>query len=67
VKDQITKTIELGELVLAVFDEAAQHSTDPREISRLATQAVSSLLWHMPQPGRARPSRTYNCPPRIYN
>jgi hypothetical protein len=60
VKEQTPKTIELGELVLAVFDEAAQQSADPREISRLATQTVSSLLGHMPQPRRARPPRIYN-------
>jgi len=47
-KTKIRKTAPLGELILAVFDKAAQYSTNPREISRLATQAVSHLLWHAP-------------------
>ena len=34
----------LGELVVAVFDKTAECNTDPREVSRLATQAVVSLL-----------------------
>jgi hypothetical protein len=37
-------TVQLGELVVAVFDSAAEHSTDPREVSRLATEAVVGLL-----------------------
>ena len=38
------KAVPLGELVLAVFDEAAQYSPDPREVSRLATKAVANML-----------------------
>ena len=38
------KTTQLGELVAAVFDEAAYYSADPREISRLATRAVAHLV-----------------------
>ena len=38
------KTAELGELVAAVFDKAALYSTDPEEVSRLATRAVMHLL-----------------------
>jgi hypothetical protein len=38
------KQAELGELVVAMFDEAANYSTDPREVSRLATWAVNDLL-----------------------
>jgi hypothetical protein len=52
--------MKLGDLVLAVFDEAAQQTADPREISRLASQTVSHLLRHMPQPGRSRPPRVHN-------
>lgn len=37
-------TVQLGDLVVAVFDDAAQYSTDPREVSRLATQVVLHLL-----------------------
>jgi hypothetical protein len=38
------KTAQLGELVVAAFDEAARYSADPREVSRLATQAVVHML-----------------------
>jgi hypothetical protein len=48
-KKHIRKTVPLGELILAVFDKAAQYSADPREISRLATQTVSQMLWHAHQ------------------
>ena len=34
----------LGELVVAAFDVAAQHSSDPREVSRLATRTVMDML-----------------------
>lgn len=37
-------TAELGELVVAVFDAAAIYSTDPREVSRLATQVIVKVL-----------------------
>jgi hypothetical protein len=37
-------TVELGELVVAAFDSAAQYSTDPREVTRLATEVVAHLL-----------------------
>jgi hypothetical protein len=40
------KTTELGELVAIAFDHAARYSTDPREVSRLATQAVTRMLRH---------------------
>jgi hypothetical protein len=36
--------VELGELVVVVFDVAAKCSADPREISHLATTAVKNLL-----------------------
>ena len=38
------RTVQLGELVVAVFDEAARFSTDPQEISRFATQTVVHML-----------------------
>lgn len=38
------ETAQLGELVAATFDEAAQYSSDPREVARLATQSVSKML-----------------------
>jgi hypothetical protein len=34
----------LGELVAAAFDTAAQYSSDPAEVSRLATGAVIRML-----------------------
>ena len=37
-------TVQLGELVVAAFDNAAQHSADPRVVSRLATDLVVHLL-----------------------
>ncbi len=48
-RTQIPKTVPLGELILTVFDKAAQYSADPQEISRLATQTVSHMLWHTPR------------------
>lgn len=38
------RTATLGDLIAAVFDEAARFSVDPMEVSRLATQAVWRLL-----------------------
>jgi hypothetical protein len=43
-RTQVHKTVQFGELVVAVFDEAAQYSTDPEEVSRLATTAVKDML-----------------------
>lgn len=39
---------------MAAFDGAARYSTDPREVSRLATQAVAHLLHHARRLGRIR-------------
>jgi hypothetical protein len=49
------KTVQLGELVAAVFDEAAHYGTDPEQVSRLATRAVQHML-------RRTPSRTPQAP-----
>ena len=43
-KTHVHKTALLGDLVVAAFDEAARHSADPREVSRLATRTVARLL-----------------------
>lgn len=43
-RTNIHKTAELGELVVAAFDKAAQYSTDPRQVSRMATRAVVHML-----------------------
>lgn len=37
-------TAPLGELVVAVYDEAARYSTDPGEVSRLATRTVARMV-----------------------
>jgi len=34
----------VGDLVAAVFDAAAHYSSDPKEVSRLATQTVMHML-----------------------
>jgi hypothetical protein len=54
-RTQIPKTIPLGDLVLTVFDNAAKYSADPREVSRLATQTISHMLWHTPRSKTSRP------------
>jgi hypothetical protein len=43
-RTQVHKTTQLGELIVAVFDEAAYYSADPREVSRLATRAVTQMV-----------------------
>ena len=43
-KTQVYRTTQFGELVVAAFDGAAGYSTDPLEVSRLATQAVTHIL-----------------------
>jgi hypothetical protein len=42
----IRRTIRIGEMIAAQFDEAARHSTDPVEVARAATLAVGHLLLH---------------------
>jgi hypothetical protein len=49
---------DLGELVVAVFDIAAQYSTDPREVSRLATRVVMQIVRRACKARVARPSPT---------
>jgi len=43
-RTRVHTTAQLGNLVVAAFDGAARYSTDPREVSRLATQAVAHML-----------------------
>jgi len=43
-RTHVQKSAQLGELVVAVYDQAARFSTDPREVSRLATLAIAHLL-----------------------
>ena len=43
---KVRRTTKFGDLVLTAFDSAAQCSTDPAEVSRLARQMVMHLLRH---------------------
>ena len=43
-KDKTKQTVTIGDLILTVFDKAAQFSLDPKEVSRLATQTVAHML-----------------------
>ncbi len=56
----VQKTVRLGELVVAAFDKAALESNDPRQVSRAATLAITSML--------RRGLKTYisHSPPTIY-
>jgi len=53
-------TVQLGELVVAVFEEAARDCHDPRQAARLATSAVMHLIWRARRTSyRARRMRFY--------
>jgi hypothetical protein len=43
-RPDLRKTAELGEVVAAAFDKAADYSSNPRKVSRLVTQAVALML-----------------------
>ena len=43
-RGDLRKTAELGEVVAAAFDNAADYSTNPRKVSRLVTRAVALML-----------------------
>ena len=43
---KVRQTGEFGDLVVTAFDSAAQCSTDPAEVSRLARQMVMHVLRH---------------------
>jgi len=49
----VRDTARLGDLIVAVYDIAAQYSKDPREISRLATSAVQSMLRRSDEPSNS--------------
>jgi hypothetical protein len=51
----IHKTAQLGDLIVAAFEEAAHYSTDPKEVSRLATMAVMHM-WRRARMALALPS-----------
>jgi hypothetical protein len=50
------KTASLGDLIVTAFDQAAQYSSDPVEISRLATQAVQHMISHPQRVSGDRPA-----------
>jgi hypothetical protein len=43
-RTQTQEKIRLGDLIVAIFDEAANYSSDPNEVSRLAALAVMHML-----------------------
>ncbi len=43
-KTNLRRTAELGEVVAAAFDNAADYSANPRRVSRLVTRAVAVML-----------------------
>ena len=45
-KAKVLQTGKFGDLVVTAFDSAAQCSTDPAEVSRLARQMVMHVLRH---------------------
>jgi hypothetical protein len=53
------KTVLLGDLVVAVFDIAAQYGSDPRMVSLLATRTVVRVLGRTP---RTSPRRHVTAP-----
>ena len=57
-RKQNRATARLGDLVAAVFDEAAEYSKDPEEVSALATRAVAHILRRRAgRPQARRPKR----------
>ena len=50
-------TAELGEVLAALYDEAAKLSEDPKLVARLATRALADLLDRAPPRPRATPAR----------
>jgi hypothetical protein len=43
-----SRTAQLGEVIAALFDEAARTSKDPRVVTRVATRALADLLRRAP-------------------
>ena len=42
-------TAQLGDLIAAAFDEAAGYTSDPKQVSSLATRAVLHMLRRAPK------------------
>jgi hypothetical protein len=67
-KTKVHQTAEFGDLVVTAFDSAAQCSTDPAEVSRLARQMVMHVLRHArstfePPPNGTHQGGTYLAAP----
>lgn len=61
-RTDLSVTAPLGDLVLAVYDRAADYSTDPREVTHLATATLDHMLRHARQTSgilTMGPSRTF--------
>ncbi len=43
-KTNAYQAVGVGDLVVAVFDEAERYSADPREVSRIATRTITHML-----------------------
>jgi hypothetical protein len=47
-------SLSIGDLVVAVYDQAATSTTDPVEVSRLANVLLLRVLKHVHRPERRR-------------
>ena len=56
-KTNAYQTVRVGDLVVAVFDEAEQYSADLREVSRIATRTVTHMLRRLGPKKGARMAR----------
>jgi hypothetical protein len=46
---RIHETIQVGDLIVAAYDEAARQTSDAREASRVATRVVTQFLLRAPR------------------
>ena len=58
-KAKVRQTGQFGDLVVTAFDSAAQCSTDPARVSRLARQMVMHVLRHARSIFASPPDGTY--------
>lgn len=61
------RTVPLGELVAAAFDQASRYSQDQRVVARLATRATAGLLSRFapPEARASAPRRRLDVIPRV--
>ena len=60
---RVRSTARLGELIVTVFDKAAAYSTDPLQVSRLATHAIARML----RRGRRAPTVLLSPRPSLFS